>query len=143
MKTLAILLSLGSFNAFAMNLYTNCDVINLQKDYESVNVYLSKEGELQDGNLEISVTEEKSGEKIEIDGFRAQVVNATLLDSTTRGHWGLGGHSTTSTKVYGVKFHLSADESIGHEINGCIPQPIKQLDTYAICYERQTIMNRE
>jgi len=143
MKTLAILLSLGSFNAFALNTSTHCDNINLQKDYAAVNVYLSKEGELQDGKFEISVTQETSYDKVEIDGLTAELVSVALLDSTTKSHWGLGGHSTTFTKVYGVKLHLSANESIGHVINGCIPRPVNELDTYAICYEQQTTMNRQ
>ncbi len=141
MKTLAILLTLGSLNAFAQDIYTHCETINLQKDYKAVNVDLSKNGELEKGNFEISATKGESYDKVEIDGLTAKLVSATLLDSTTKSHWGMV-QTTTHTQVYGVKFHISANEAIGHEINGCIPQPINELDTYAICYQSYTVMNR-
>ena len=147
MKTLTLLLNLGltlgSLNAFALTTHTHCDTINLQKDHSAVNVYLSKEGELEDGDLNLYVTDEKSHEKIEIDGLQSQIVSATLLDSTTKNHWGFGGGTTTFTKVYGVKLHVSANESIGHEINGCIPRPINELDTYAICYQSSNMTDRQ
>jgi hypothetical protein len=142
MKTLTVLLTLSSLNAFALDTYTHCAPITLQKDRSSVNVSLSKQGELQGGKLEIYTTRTSPHEKVEIDGLKSQIMGTTLIDSIIKNHWGLGGRATTSTKVYAVKFHLSADETIGHEVNGCIPQPISALDVYTICYQTRTVGER-
>ena len=142
MKTLLALLTLISANAFGMSTYTTCSAIQLMHSYQSVELHLSKKGELN-SNLDKYLTNQNDHRAVEIKGLKVELLKKTLIDRTEKRRYGLGGGSTTFSQVYGVKFKVTADEPIAQIINGCIPQEVNETEAYAICHQNLTIMDRE
>lgn len=146
MKLVSFLLLTVILNSFSfaqdLSRSSHCSVETLYPaNYEGVELFVSKNSSLlSTDDFKFSLT--KKGESVQIKNFKVEMDKAVLVDEFTKEGSGLLGHFKSEVKVYGVKFHLSADEVIGHEIAGCIPQPVKELDIYLICKDYKTQFDR-
>jgi|GEM_PF-4577994 len=140
----AILITIiAAGKTFAGEWGTTCQSFELNPNWKRVEVYLNKEGKLQTDKIfeiYLSRVEGQDGEvkEVKIEGLKVELEKATMVDKFTKRRFGLGGPSITEGVVYGVKFHISADEAVGSEIQGCIPRPVNEVDVYAICTESKT-----
>lgn len=142
MKSLIAIMSLFSLTAFGAEtmVSTNCDYFALHHTrHGAVQVDLYKKSELESPQpFQIAVYQGGNFEPKEIKGLQVTTLKTVLIDKVERNVSGIGGRFHIVEYVYGVKLYVAADEVIGHLLNGCIMQDIKELDTYAICKESHT-----
>lgn len=143
MKTIALFSCILSSSLFAGELSTYCQTITINPEHHQAQLTLSKDGTLNSPKaFEVSVTDTDYNE-IAIDGIKATLLKSTLIDNTTKTHYGLGNPITTKASVYGVKLHVSANQSIGSQVQGCIMRPVNEMEVYTICTESESTFGRQ
>lgn len=119
----------------------HCDTIDLSTwGQSSFKLYLSKDGNMEDENMtllsQFDEFDGKTNDLIENSDatFDVKILKKVLFDDETKHHWGFRP-MTIRTKTYAVRVHISSNKVIGHQINGCIPRPIKEVDQEIFCRE--------
>lgn len=152
---LASLLALNSAAAFATEAtpeavmprvteqrYMQCEEFSLSTRHGLTHVSVNKTNSLLNDETPLETSailrEETHQPSISIAGLRVTAEKVALVDQFEKNNFAWVAYHS-SNQVYGVKFHVEADETIGMEIRGDVGFPVKQVTVYTICTDTVSV----